>query len=167
MDEPPLPEVVDPPAPPPAHAIQVHGAQLVRVVNIDDPDPRKRGGFTTALFLAWARIPDSDDWAVLTVWLGARQTGARTTGGGRHAWLRLAPDDIACGRVRPVKPDVMDEDEWHGHHPLSEFSIAVRAAAATLPAQLREQAVRPRPAQPAEPQDPSGPRPEPTRSDAE
>lgn len=141
VDEPPLREL----ATPPPHLIQTHGAQLVRIYTIDDPDPRRHEGYTEALFLAWAPIPNSRDWAVLAAWLSAWQDGVRTTGKGRYGWLRIVmPADIESGRVRAVKPFVMDEDEWHGHHPLAEFSIAVRAAVASLPEGLRERAVRPR-----------------------
>lgn len=148
VDEPPLPELdpENPHQPPPDHPIKVHGAGLVRVYNIDDPDPRKREGFTEALFLAWSQIRGGEDWvwAVLTAWLGHRQTGASTTGGGRHAWLLLTRKDLERGRVRAAKPVSKDEDEWHGHDSTAEFSIAVREAAATLPEQLRERALRPR-----------------------
>jgi len=169
VDEPPLPELVDPPPPPPDHLIKVHGAQLVRVVNIDDPDARRRRGFREAMFLAWAPVHGGEDWiwAALTAWLGHRQTGARTTGGGRHAWLLLATDDLERCRIRAVRPYVMDDDEWHGHDPASEFSIAVRDAAATLPERLREAAVTPRPPEPAEPEASPVPRPAPSRSDVE
>lgn len=144
VDEPPLPELTDPKPPPPADLIVVHGAQLVRIINIDDPDPRRRRGFTEALFIAWAPLTGGD-WAVLTAWLSAWQTGVRTTGGGRYAWLRLTEDDVARGRIREVKPHLFDdEDEWHGHHPLHDVSIAFHAAVATLPEKLRERALRPR-----------------------
>lgn len=80
VDEPPLPILTDPAPPPPPHLIRVHGAQLVRIYNIDHPDPRKRNGFTDAVLLAWAPLT-GHDWAVLTAWLGTRQTGAAGTRG--------------------------------------------------------------------------------------
>ena len=169
VDEPPLPKLVDPKPPPPARLIRVHGAQLVRVYNIDDPDPRKWEGFTEVLFLAWAPIRGGEDWvwAVLTAWLGHRQTGSRTTGGGRHAWLLLTRDDLRRGRGRPAEPMSKDEAEWWGHDSTAQFSIAVRAAAATLPKGLRERALRQRLAAPSEPQASRAPRQGPTRSDAQ
>jgi len=140
VDEPPLPTLA---APPPG-LIRVRGAQPARVYDIDNPDPRKHKGFTEVLFIAWAPIPDTRDWAVLTAWLGAWQHGARTTGKGRWAWLRLTEDDVARGRVRAVTPVLEPEDEWHGHHPLAQFTIGARQAAASLPERLRELALQPR-----------------------
>lgn len=141
VDDPPLPAIA---TPPPAELIRVHGSQLVRIYTIDDPDPRRRRGFTEALFIAWAPLCGGD-WAVLAAWLGAWQSGARTTGGGRWAWLRLTTDDVGRGRVKAVKPHRFDdEDEWHGHHPLADVSIAFREAAASLPEHQRAAAIEPR-----------------------
>lgn len=94
VDSPPLPPLADPPP----GLIRTHGAQLVRVHAVDQPDPRRHGGFTEALFLAWAPIPGSSDWAVLGAWLGHWQEGGRTTGRGRYGWLRVAYDDASRGR---------------------------------------------------------------------
>ena len=140
MDEPPLPEIT----PPPERLVRVHGARLVRIYTIDHPDPRRREGFTEALLLAWAPVPGTRDWAVLTAWLGHWQHGGRTTGKGRWAWLRLADGDVARGRVRAATPVLMPEDEWHGHDPTAQFTIGARQAAASLPEQLRAQALQPR-----------------------
>lgn len=140
VDDPPLPAL----KPPPPDLIQVHGARLVHVLQIDDPDPRRQEGYTPVLFMAWAAIPGSRDWAVLAAWLGTRQEALRTTGRGRWGWLRLTPDDLERGRVRAHTPYREPEDEWWGQHPLSEFTKAGRAAAATLPEHLREKALQPR-----------------------
>ncbi len=145
MDEPVLPEI----AAPPVDLIQVHGARLVRVLNVVDPDPRRRRGFREAVILAHAPIPGGG-WAVLAAWIGAWQERSRTTGGPRWAWVRLLED-----RVAPHTPDrplvEAEGHEWHGYHELSDMAEAVRLAAASLPEHLRDAALTPRPAPGAEP----------------
>lgn len=93
-DPPILPEL----PPPPEHLIRVRGAQLVRVYNVDAPNPGSRGGWTQALALAWARLP-SGDWAALLAWLSGWHEDGRTTGKGRYGWCRILPD-----RTRAVAP---------------------------------------------------------------
>lgn len=144
VDDPPLPALAEPPS----ALIRTHGAQLVRVHAVDQPDPRRHGGFTEALFLAWAPIPGSRDWAVLAAWLGHWQEDGRTTGRGRYGWLRVAHDDAQRGRVRAVRPFPLEGDEWHGHHPDSEFTAGVSGAVASLPEGLRAAALTPRQPEP-------------------
>jgi hypothetical protein len=47
--------------------------------------------------------------------------------------------------VEPRLPPrrVAEVDEWHGHHPLEEFTEAIRQAAASLPEHLRQAAIIP------------------------
>lgn len=130
-------------SPPPPDLIRVHGgARVVRVYNVDDPDPRRHGGFTEAVILAWAPRRDGG-WGVLTAWLGGWQENTRTTGRGRWAWCLMRKDDFERGRVKPVVPFVMEGHEWHGHHPLDEVTRAMHEAAWSLPEQLREAALLP------------------------
>lgn len=148
-DEPLLPEL----PPPPADRIIVRGAQLVRVYTVDHPDPRRRRGYSEAVILAWART-GAEGWGVLLAWGGSwrQQIGGRTTVKARWSWCRLRED-----RVKPVRPPPLQaEDEWHGHHPLSEFSEAVRLAAQLLPEELREAALTPAPPAADAPPGPAG-----------
>lgn len=132
-----LPEL----AAPPADSIQVRGAQLVHRLNVEAHNTPSREGYTEAVILAWAPLPDGG-WAVLAAWLGAwRREDGRTTGKARYGWCRLLED-----RVRPVDPPrtLIDGAEWHGHHELSQFALAVRQAALLLPENLREAALTPK-----------------------
>lgn len=142
MDEPPLPPLKDPPP----HLILVRGAQLVRVHNVDDPDPRRRRGFTQVVILAWAPLPGGG-WAGLCVWLsgwhGPGPRGSRVTGRGRFAWCRILRDRVEAWR--PPRPYIQDPDQgWHGQGDPSEVSEAMARAAETLPRHLREKALQPR-----------------------
>ncbi len=136
VDEPILPEL---PAPP-AHLVQVRGAQLVAVRYVD-PAGRRRGE-GDAVILAWAPLP-AGGWAVLVAWIGAWQQNNRTTGAPRWAWCRYDKD-----LVRPAKPSrpLVEREgfEWHGWHRDSDLAEAVRQAAASLPEHLREAALTPR-----------------------
>jgi hypothetical protein len=136
IEEPLLPEL---PAPA-ADQIIVRGAQLVRVVFGDVAADSRHQGYTEAVVLAWAKTAQGG-WGVLLAWGGSwRQRNGRSTVKARWAWCRLLPD-----RVTPVpRPRaLLPEDEWHRHHPGSEFSEAVRAAAASLPEHLRDRALQP------------------------
>lgn len=137
-EDPVLPEL---PAPPPDQ-VSVRGAQLLRVYNVDAASSGSRGGYTEAVALAWARLPDGD-WAVLAAWLSGWQQDTSTTGKGRYGWCRLLED-----RVRAVAPPRhrIAGAEWHGHHELSEFARAVRQAALLLPEEMRATALAPMPA---------------------
>lgn len=138
MDEPILPEL---PAPP-VERIAVRGAQRLRVLNVDSPNPGSRGGFTECVALAWARLPDGD-WAALLAWLsGWRGEDGRTTGRGRFGWYRVLEDRT---KAMPIWPHRDPDVEWHGYHADDEIAVAMREAAATLPEQLREAALTPRP----------------------
>jgi hypothetical protein len=140
LDDPPLPEL----APPPAQRILVRGAQVVRVHFTDEPNEKQRGHIEVVV-IAWARLPGGD-WAGLCVWLAAVRKpgprGTRTTGGGRYGWLRMLPDRVQSWR--PPRPYLADPDEgWHGQGEPGEVSAAIERAAATLPEEVRERAVRP------------------------
>ena len=134
MDDPPLPEIT----PLPERLIAVRGAQRLRVNNQDNPDPRRRGGHTDTVALAWARTPDGD-WAALLAWLGAWQQGGRTTGRGRFGWCRI-PE----GRVEAMPPDPLSGAAWYGWFEPNELGAAIQAAALTLPEALRAAALDPR-----------------------
>lgn len=138
-DDPPLPALLDPPV----ERIVVYGAQLVRVMQVDQPDPRRRRGFTEAMILAWARTGDGE-WGCLLAWSGHwQQAGGRMTGKARHGWCRHLAGHVVT--MPPPHPATLhEEDEWHRHHPDDQFSVAVRAAAASLPEPLRERALLPR-----------------------
>jgi hypothetical protein len=135
VDDPPLPEVT----PPPEHLIAVRGAQRLRVNNQDHPDPRRRGGHTDTVALAWARAPGGG-WAALLAWLGAWQQHGHTTGRGRFGWCRI-PEV----RVEAMPPDPLPGAAWYGWFEPNELGAAIQAAALTLPGHLREAAVTPRP----------------------
>ncbi len=138
VDAPILPEL----PPPPARLVRVDGAQLIRVYNVDAPNPGSRGGYNEAVVLAWAPLADGGR-GVLAAWLGGWQEGHRTTGKGRFGWCRLLSD-----RVREIPPPraKIEGAEWHGHHELSEFAAAVRQAAELLPEPVRAAALTPKPA---------------------
>lgn len=142
LDDPPLPVV----KPPPPELILVRGGQVARVHFPDHPNPKMRG-FIEVAVIAWARLPDSEDWAGLCVWLGTVQEpgphGTHTTGGGRYAWCRMLTDRVESWR--PPHRYLADPDAgWHGQGDPSEVSEAMVRAAATLPEHLREQALQPR-----------------------
>lgn len=141
LDDPPLPEL----APPPPELIAVRGAQVVRVHHTDHPNPKLRG-FTEVVVLAWARVPDSEHWAGLCVWLAAVQEpgphGAHTTGAGRFAWLRMLPDRVEAWR--PPHRYLDGEHGWHGQGDPGQVSEAILRAAETLPEHLRAKALTPR-----------------------
>jgi hypothetical protein len=147
LDDPPLPPVNprDPHRPPPAERILVRGAQLVRVHFPDHPNPKLRG-FIEVVVLAWARIPNSEHWAGLCVWLGTVQEpgphGAHTTGAGRYAWLRMLPDRVQSWR--PPHRYLECDAGWHGMGEPGQVSDAIARAAATLPEELRQAALTPR-----------------------
>lgn len=138
VDDPILPEVS---APPPERVL-VRGAQLIRVINVDAPNRASRKGFTEAVILAWARLPDGD-WAVLAAWQGAWQQHGHTTGLARCGWVRLLTDRVQAMPIPPVS-GLIDGAQWHGHHELSQFAEAVRQAALLLPEDQREAALTPR-----------------------
>lgn len=145
-DGPPLPPL---PAPP-ADRIVVPGAQLLRVMQVDHPDPRRRRGYVEAMILAWARTRDGG-WGFLLAWGGNwQQAGGRMTVKARWSWCRRLPDRVVT-MPQPHPSTLMEDDEWHRHHPDSEFSKAVRAAVRTLPEPLRARALAPRPKPPARP----------------
>lgn len=133
MDGPPLPLL----KPPPPHLIAVRGAQRLRVMNVDDPDPRRRNGHTETIALAWAQIPGGG-WAVLLAWIGVWQQNSRTTGRGRYGWCRILDDRV---RAMPAvhRPGVA----WYGWAQPNELDTAIEAAAATLPEHLRAAALEP------------------------
>lgn len=147
--EPPiLPEV---PAPPPGR-ILVRGARLVRIYDGTESRtvsgrPRPDGG-REAVILAWARMPDGG-WAILLAWTSywLWENPPHQTALARHGWYRLDEE-----RVKPRKPPrtLTEGADWHGWHPESEISIAIRRAAETLPPEMREQAMRPAPEPPAD-----------------
>ncbi len=119
----------------------MRGARLIRIYTIDDPDPRRNGGFREAAVLAWARL-GSGDWGALTAWLGGWQQNGRTTGKGRWAWCRVLLDRT---QPMPIPRRYDEEAEWHGHYEadLDEFTAAMHQAAASLPPHLREAALAP------------------------
>lgn len=131
-EEPVLPEL----PPPPTDRVLVRGAQLIRVTFVHGG---QRRGFTEAMILAWARTGDGG-WGVLTSWLGAWQENGRTTGRARWGWCRLIEDLV---EPRRLPQHVAEDDEWHGHHPLDQFTEAMRQAAASLPEHLRQAALTP------------------------
>jgi hypothetical protein len=133
VDDPPLSEL----PPPPPHLIAVRGAQRLRVNNLNHPDPRRRGGHTDTVALAWARTPDGE-WTALLAWLGAWQQDGRTTGRGRFGWCRI-PEGRA--RVMPVvdRPGIA----WYGMYEPNELGAAIGLAAETLPEELRTAALEP------------------------
>lgn len=133
VDEPPLPPI----APPPAHLIAVRGAQRLRVNNLDHPDPRRRGGHTDTVALAWARTPDGE-WTALLAWLGAWQQDGRTAGRGRYGWCRVLE-----GRVRAMPVVRREGVAWYGMYEPNELGAAIERAALTLPEHLREAALTP------------------------
>ncbi len=141
IDEPPLPELKSPP--PELYAVR--GAQVVRVHHIDHPNPKMRG-FTEVVVLAWARLPDTGDWAGLCVWLAAVQEpgphGAGGVGAGRFGWLRMLPDRVEAWR--PPHRYLEGEHGWHGQGDPGQVSEAIERAAQTLPEHLRERALIPR-----------------------
>ncbi len=143
MDDPPLPLVVpdDPDARPQPHLIRTEGARLVRVRNADDEDPRK--GFTEAVILAEAELADGGT-GLLLAWLGAWQQEARTSGRGRFAWVRL-PDDPERVRYMPPWPRRAEGVAWYGWGEPNELGAAIEQAAATLPQEMRQAALRPVP----------------------
>jgi hypothetical protein len=132
IEEPVLPLL----PPPPADRILVRGTRLIRVAFIHRG---QRRGFTEAAVLAWARTGDGG-WGVLTAWQGAWQENGRTTGRARWGWCRL---DVDLVEPRPVPRRIAEDDEWHGHHPMEEFTEAIRQAAASLPEHLRQAALAP------------------------
>lgn len=133
VDDPPLPPL----AKPPDRLIETSGARLIRVYNVNSPDPRRRDGYTEAVVLARAPIPGGG-WAVLAAWLGGWQEGGRTSGRARFGWCRWLTD-----RCKIVTPHVVGGAEWHGWPAESEFAQAVRLAAACLPEHLRAAALTP------------------------
>lgn len=141
--EPPiLPEL----PPPPADLIAVRGAQVVRVHDIDNPNPKLRG-HTEAVVLAWAPIP-AGGFAGLCAWLAGWNEqgphGGHTTGRGRFGWLRILEDRVEAWR--PPHPYLTDPDRgWHGLGDPGEVSSAIEQAVATLPEHLREAALTPKP----------------------
>lgn len=135
VEEPILPEL----PPPPPNLVRVRGAQLIRVTAFDPAGNRR--GFTEAVVLAWAPLRGGG-WGVLTAWLSGWQSGGRTTGRGRWAWCRL-PDDLSLVTPMPPPRNLLEDDEWHGHHPDHGITIAMRQAALTLPEPLRDAALAP------------------------
>lgn len=135
VEEPILPEL----PPPPPNLVRVRGAQLIRVTAFDPAGNRR--GFTEAVVLAWAPLRGGG-WGVLTAWLSGWQSAGRTTGRGRWAWCRL-PDDLSLVTPMPPPRHLLEDDEWHGHHPDHGITIAMRQAALTLPEPLRDAALAP------------------------
>jgi hypothetical protein len=135
---------VEPYAPPPAELIIVRGARLVRVLNGPRTGPLSPppDGHREAVLLAWAPRADRR-WAALMAWAGwCRSPRGVGTEAARHGWLLV--DET---RVRPVKPAHSTHPEieytWYGREEPNELGRTIRAAAATLPEQLREAALTP------------------------
>lgn len=148
VDDPPLPAL----APPPPGVPLTLGAVLIRVyVVVELAGERQRRGFTEAVILARTPYPAGGE-AALAAWLGSWQQGGRTTGRARFGWVHVpADDDRVRPMPRPPAASLIDGAEWHGHHELSEFAAAVRAAAAMLPESDRAAALTPREPGPVSP----------------
>lgn len=142
MEGPILPWV-EPYDPPPPELIIVPGAKLIRIYN--GPRATKLSpppdGFREAVLLAWA--PRTDGWGALIAWAGwCRSPRGVGTEAARYGWLLV--DET---RVRPVRPTRSTNPEieyaWFGREEPCERGRAIRAAAKTLPEQLRAAALTP------------------------
>lgn len=125
-------------APPPAR-IETHGASLVRVFGPDGP--AKGDGGREAIVLARAQLPDGR-WAILVAWARhwAYENPPHQTERAYWSWCVYEQR-----RVVPKRPPrlLYEGAMWHGWHEDSELSVAMRAAAASLPGDMQAAALKP------------------------